>query len=66
MALAAHAPPPQQLVTLAPVPLFHVTGLLAGMVRIFASGTKMVFLRRWSVPDAVKLIVEHNIKSLGG
>lgn len=49
-----------------PVPLFHVTGLLAVMTRHFHSGSMMVFMRRWSVPDAVKLLVKYDIRGLGG
>lgn len=66
MALATHAPPPEQLVILMPVPLFHVTGLLASTVRVFFAGSKMVFQRRWSVPDAVKLILDQKVAMLGG
>lgn len=63
---AAHAETEEQSVALMPVPLFHVTGLLAVMTRHFHSGAKMIFMRRWSVPDAVKLILKFNIKGLGG
>jgi acyl-CoA synthetase (AMP-forming)/AMP-acid ligase II len=63
---AAHTPAEEQGIALIPVPLFHVTGLLAVMVRVFYAGTQMVFMRRWSVPDAVKLIVKNNIKMLSG
>jgi acyl-CoA synthetase (AMP-forming)/AMP-acid ligase II len=67
MALAAvHTPPADQLNMLMPVPLFHVTGLLAQMIRIFVAGSKMIFLRRWSVPDAVKLVVKYNVKMISG
>lgn len=62
----AHEPPEEQLVALMPVPLFHVTGLLAQMIRVFVAGTKMIFLRRWSVPDAAKIIVKYNIKVISG
>lgn len=66
MAMAAHTPPPEQLVLLMPVPLFHVTGLLATTIRVFFAGSKMVFQRRWSVPDAVKLILDQKVMLLGG
>lgn len=63
---AALNPPEEQIVALMPVPLFHVTGLLAQMIRVFVAGTKMIFLRRWSVPDAAKLIVKYNINVVSG
>ncbi|BEJ16856.1 hypothetical protein CspHIS471_0602570 [Cutaneotrichosporon sp. HIS471] len=66
MALGAHAPPPQPLNVLMPVPMFHVTGLLAVTVRVFFAGSKLVFQRRWSVKDAVKLCVDHKIDMLSG
>jgi acyl-CoA synthetase (AMP-forming)/AMP-acid ligase II len=66
MALGAHAPPPEQLNVLMPVPLFHVTGLLAVTVRCFFAGSKLVFQRRWSVPDAVKLCLDQKIHMISG
>lgn len=63
---AALTPPPEQGNVLMPVPLFHVTGLLASMTRMFHIGARMVFMRRWSVPDAVKLLVKFQIRNVGG
>ncbi|KAL1405668.1 hypothetical protein Q8F55_009307 [Vanrija albida] len=63
---AVHEPPAEGPAVLMPVPLFHVTGLLAVMIRMFVAGAKMIFMRRWSVPDAVKLMVNHNIRLISG
>lgn len=51
---------------LLPVPLFHVTGSLGWMVRAFVVGARMVFIRRWNVEDAAKLIVEEKVAYFGG
>lgn len=66
MAVAAATTPPEDQVSgLMSVPFFHVTGNISwnAMVR---QGARMVMMRRWSVPDAIKLIVRYNIKNLGG
>lgn len=62
----ATVPPPEQGVMLIAVPLFHVTGLLGWMARAFLVGFKIVFMRRWSVPDAVNLVVQEKIGFIGG
>lgn len=63
---AVHEPPAEPPSVLIPVPLFHVTGLLAIMIRMFVTGAKMVFMRRWSVPDAVKLMIRYNVRMITG
>jgi acyl-CoA synthetase (AMP-forming)/AMP-acid ligase II len=65
-ALAAHNPPEVQGTMLLPVPLFHVTGSMGWMMRAFQMGMKMAFMRRWSVPDGIKLIVDEKIGVIGG
>lgn len=59
-------PPAAQLVSLISVPLFHVTGSLALTLRSISIGGKVVFQRRWSVPEAVKVIVEDKVNFIGG
>jgi len=54
------------MVMLIPVPLFHATGCSAMLMRCIALGGKIVFLRRWSVPYAVKVIVQEGVNFLGG
>lgn len=51
---------------LLPVPLFHVTGVCGWMMRGMYLGAKIAYLRRWSVPDAVKVIVDEKINVFGG
>lgn len=65
-ALAAHDPPKEPSVMLVPVPLFHITGCLSWLVKAMTYGHKVVFTRRWSVPDAVKLIVDERVDVIGG
>lgn len=60
------AKPAAQLVCLISVPLFHVTGSLAHTLRAVSVGGKVVFQKRWSVPDAVKVIVEEKVNFIGG
>lgn len=55
-----------QTVMLLAVPLFHVTGLYGAILRQFQNGQKVVFMRRWSVKDAVKLCVDEQVKFIGG
>lgn len=62
--LTAPKPPPS--VMLLAVPLFHVTGSIALTLRAVNLGSKIVFQRRWSVPDAIKLILEHKVTYIGG
>lgn len=59
-------PPPQQPCHLMATPLFHVTALCGGFIAQYASGIKAVFMRRWSVPEAVRLIVANKVQFLGG
>lgn len=46
--------------------MFHATGCLSILVNAIRGGGKMVFQRRWSVANAVKLIIEEKITSIGG
>jgi long-chain acyl-CoA synthetase len=67
------APPPlvpgpdaPQRALLLPVPLFHVTGCHSMLVATFASGGKVVMMRRWNAETALTLIEAERINSLGG
>jgi acyl-CoA synthetase (AMP-forming)/AMP-acid ligase II len=64
--LADMAANPTVTVMLMSIPLFHVTGCLAILLRAIGTGGKLVFQRRWSVPDAVKLILKENVNVVGG
>lgn len=63
--LAAMAPV-DQTVSLLSIPLFHATGNLSILVNTIRTGGKLVFQRRWNVADAVKLIIDEKIVSIGG
>lgn len=56
----------QQSVNLLSVPMFHATGCLSILVNAIRGGGKMVFQRRWSVANAIKLIIEEKVTSIGG
>jgi acyl-CoA synthetase (AMP-forming)/AMP-acid ligase II len=58
--------PTEPSASLLSIPLFHATGCLSILVAAIKSGNKLVFQRRWSVADAVKLIVAENVQSIGG
>lgn len=58
--------PTEQSVGLISIPLFHATGCLSIMVSAIRNGGKLVFQRRWSVKDAIKLIKEEKVVSIGG
>jgi acyl-CoA synthetase (AMP-forming)/AMP-acid ligase II len=55
--------PPVKLLA---IPLFHATGCYGQMVRGINDGSKVVLMRRWDIPDAVKLMVEHKVNIIGG
>ncbi|TXT12782.1 hypothetical protein VHUM_01183 [Vanrija humicola] len=65
-ALAVAEPPEVQPVMLLPVPLFHVTGSLGWLVRAWVVGGRLVFVRRWNVEDAARLMVEEKVAFFGG
>jgi acyl-CoA synthetase (AMP-forming)/AMP-acid ligase II len=65
-ALARFDPPAKQNSYLVAVPLFHVTGCLSWLIRAINTGSKVVFMRRWNVADAIKLIKDEKINVIGG
>lgn len=62
----ATAPKESGACALLSIPLFHVQGNLNWLVCAIAEGTKLAFLRRWSVPDAIKVMVAENVGKIGG
>jgi acyl-CoA synthetase (AMP-forming)/AMP-acid ligase II len=64
-ALKAYDPKPEGVAMLS-IPLFHVQGTLTWLMVALHNGSKLVFLRHWSVPTAVKLMVEHKVGRIGG
>ncbi|EJT51061.1 hypothetical protein A1Q1_07751 [Trichosporon asahii var. asahii CBS 2479] len=62
----ATTPAPTQASMLVPAPLFHVTGCISWTTRQMTTGAKIVFMKRWSVPEAIRLIEAYNVNVLGG
>ncbi|KAK4688559.1 hypothetical protein P7C73_g1539, partial [Tremellales sp. Uapishka_1] len=56
---------PQRAVLLA-VPLFHVTGCLSWFMRACFSGSKLVIMERWNLPEAIRLIEKEQVNVIGG
>lgn len=49
-----------------PVPLFHVTGAIPGLIGTSGLGAKIVLMRKWDVGEALRLIEREKINLLGG
>jgi acyl-CoA synthetase (AMP-forming)/AMP-acid ligase II len=47
-------------------PISHVAGIILANVGTVIGGTKIVLMERWSPPEAIALIHQHNATSLGG
>lgn len=56
---------PQRVVLLS-IPLFHVTGCLSWLLRAIINGSKFVTSVKWDVKEAVRLIVEEGVHTVGG
>ncbi|MBT2188558.1 acyl--CoA ligase [Sphingobium sp. H33] len=52
--------------TLLNLPLFHVTGEVVVMLQSFVLGRKMVVMRRWDVPEALRLIEAERVTYVTG
>jgi long-chain acyl-CoA synthetase len=52
--------------TLFPVPLFHVTGAIAGLISFAANGAKLVLMPKWDARTALSLIEREEITLVGG
>jgi long-chain acyl-CoA synthetase len=48
------------------IPFFHVTGCHAVMVPSWASGTKIVLMRKWDALKGIQLIEQEKINGFGG
>ncbi|GMK59773.1 hypothetical protein CspeluHIS016_0803790 [Cutaneotrichosporon spelunceum] len=62
----ATAAPTTQACMLVPAPLFHVTGCISWPTRQMTTGARIVWMKRWSVPEAIRLIEKYNVNVLGG
>ncbi|WP_227698794.1 class I adenylate-forming enzyme family protein [Sphingomonas hengshuiensis] len=57
---------PDAKVMLLVIPLFHVTACSAAMMGVVASGSTMVFMRKWDVEQAMALIEREKVQGTGG
>ncbi|UZK67881.1 class I adenylate-forming enzyme family protein [Sphingomonas sp. M1-B02] len=57
---------PEQKTILLVIPLFHVTACSAVMMGVVASGSTMVFMRKWEPEPAMALIERERISVTGG
>ena len=61
------APPePTPRVTLTVIPLFHVTACSAGMMGVIATGSTMIFMRKWDTIRAMEIIEREKVNVTGG
>jgi acyl-CoA synthetase (AMP-forming)/AMP-acid ligase II len=58
------APEPKRMLTV--IPLFHVTACSAGMMGAIASGSTLLFMRRWDPVLAMELIQRERVQFTGG
>lgn len=59
-------PPEIPTVALLAIPFFHGTGCVGWLGKGLHDGAKIVLMRRWSVKDAISLILEHKVNLIGG
>jgi len=59
-------PDPVPRITLTVIPLFHVTACSAGMMSAIASGSKMIFMRKWDPVAAMEIIQREGVHMTGG
>jgi acyl-CoA synthetase (AMP-forming)/AMP-acid ligase II len=59
-------PDPTPRVSLTVIPMFHVTACSAGMMGSIASGSTMVFLRKWDATRALEIIERERVNMTGG
>jgi len=62
----SHVAPAAPPVALFPIPLFHVTGAIPGLIATSAVGAKLILMRKWDVVDALRLIEQERVTVLGG
>ena len=58
--------PPEPRTMLTVIPLFHVTACSAGMMVAIASGSTLVFMRRWEPVRAMEIIEAEKVNITGG
>jgi long-chain acyl-CoA synthetase len=59
-------PEPTPRVTLTVIPLFHVTACSAGMMGVIATGSTMIFMRKWDTVRAMEIIEREKVNVTGG
>jgi len=59
-------PEPQPRTFLACIPLFHVTACSATMMGVLASGSTMIFMRKWDTIRAMEIIEAEKVHVTGG
>ncbi|GMK59579.1 hypothetical protein CspeluHIS016_0801850 [Cutaneotrichosporon spelunceum] len=59
-------PPEIPTVALLAIPFFHGTGCVGWFGKSINDGAKVVLMRRWSVKEAVKLILDQKVNLIGG
>ncbi len=57
---------PDQKVMLLVIPLFHVTACSAAMMTVIASGSTMIFMRKWDPELAMEIIQREKVNATGG
>ncbi|MCW3836779.1 class I adenylate-forming enzyme family protein [Sphingomonas canadensis] len=57
---------PEPKVCLLVIPLFHVTASSAAMMTLIASGSKLVFMRKWDAIEAMEIIQREKVQTTGG
>ncbi|MBY0521588.1 MAG: acyl--CoA ligase [Sphingomonas sp.] len=58
------APTPKTMLTC--IPLFHVTACSAGMMGAVASGSTLIFMRKWDAVRAMEIIEREKVHATGG
>ena len=59
-------PDPVPRVSLTVIPMFHVTACSAGMMSAIATGSTIVFMRRWDAVRAMEIIESEKVNVTGG
>ena len=57
---------PEQKVMLLVIPLFHVTACSAAMMTVVATGSTMIFMRKWEPELAMEIIQREKVNATGG
>lgn len=57
-------PTPRTMLTV--IPLFHVTACSASLMGVIATGSKMIFMRKWDAVRAMEIIESEKVNITGG